>query len=312
MADKLDLVFKKIVNREYTTTAKEWYEEFPGIPFKLKGSDVWTGDIPSTPPASGTSTIEIHNTLTLQEDITVNNQRSWLAEYPVSTRIGDFITPRYGQGYTVRVYDGSNVEIPTTDGSSWFFDYELGILTFDNDPGGYGWDDSAFKIKAYRYIGQTADDLSTFSGTLSASQIINDSTVSGASVKDALEWLDNNKVDYEFLNNTISGTGSIYAGDFYGTFHGDGSDLTGITASGVTSSGVDVSKFKYNQYLSTVSGTQVFSLPDSPVDNTVQIYINGLLQEPGIGNDYTISGQIVTFALALEVNDILLASYIEQ
>lgn len=268
MADKTDLSFKKIVGRQYTSTAKEWYEEFPVKPFNLNGADIWLDDIPTTPPTSGTSSIEVYNTLILQEDVTVNYEKCWLAEKPIGTRIGDFISPRYGQGYTVRVYDGSDNEILTTDGSGWFFDYTSGILTFDNDPGGYGWDDSAFKIKAYRYVGQTAADITIASGVLNASDINNDSTVSGVTVKDALEELANNSVDY--------------------------------------------SKFKYNQYLSTVSGTQVFLLPDSPVTNSVQIYVNGLLQEPGIGNDYTISGQVVTFALSLELNDILLASYIKQ
>lgn len=267
MADKVDLSFKKIVGRQYTTTAKEWYEEFPTKPFNLNGGDIWIDDIPITPPVSTTSGVEVYNTLTLQKDVSVNNEKCWLAEVPVGTRIGDFIPPRYGQGYTVRVYDGSDVEILTTDGSGWFFDYTSGILTFDNDPGGYGHDDSAFKLKVYRYIGQTVDDLTISSGTLNASDINNDSTVSGTTVKDALETLDVSSV---------------------------------------------VSRFKYNQYLSTVSGTQVFSLADSPVNDTVQVYVNGLIQEPGIGNDYMISGQVITFALALELDDILLASYIKQ
>lgn len=265
MANKTDISFKKIVGRQYTSTAKEWYEEFPVKPFNLNAEDIWLEDIQNTPPTSGTSSIEIHNTLILQEDVTVNYEKCWLTEQPVGTRIGDFIPPRYGQGYTVRVYDGNNNEIPTTDGSGWFFDYTSGILTFDNDPGGYGWNDSVFKIKAYRYIGQTAANITIASGVLSASDISNDSTVSGTTVKDALEEL------------------------------ADASE---------------VSRFKYNQYLSTVSGTKIYSLPDSPVSNTVQVYVNGLLQEPGIGNDYTISGQIITFSQNLDLDDVLLASYI--
>jgi len=264
MADKTDLSFKKIIGRQYTSTAKEWYEEFPTKPFNLNGVDIWMSIIPTTPPVSTTSGVEVYNTLTLQKDVSVNNEKCWLAENPISTRIGDFIPPRYGQGYTVRVYDGSNNEIFTTDGSGWFFDYTSGILTFDNDPGGYGWDDSAFKVKVYRYIGQTAADITT-SGTFNASDVNNDSTVSGVTVKDALETL---------------------------------------------SADSDMSRFKYNQYLNTVSGTKIYSLPDSPVTNTVQIYVNGLLQEPGIGNDYTVSGQIITFTQNLELDDVLLASYI--
>jgi len=267
MADKTDFAFKKLANREYTSTAKRWYEEQPNVPFKLKGSDVWIEDIPSIPPSSGTSVIQIFNTLTLTEDVTVANKQSWIAEYPPGSRIGSFIAPRYGSGYTVRVYDGSNSEIPTGDGSSWFFDYEMGILTFDNPPGNYGWITSDFKVKIYRYIGRTADDITTGSGGLAASEIDNDSTVSGVTVKDALENL--NTANAALLN-----------------------------------------RFKYNQNLTAVSGTRIYSLPHTPVADSVQVFINGLLQEPGVGNDYTVSGNIVTFSEDLELNDIILAGYI--
>lgn len=99
--------------------------------------------------------------------------------------------------------------------------------------------------------------------TYSASEILNDSTVSGVSVKDA-------------LNNL--------------------------------SSGLDTSHFKFNQYLTTVSGLQVYSLPDVPVSGTVQIFLNGLLQEPSV--DYSISNDIVTFDVPIEIDDTLLAHYI--
>jgi len=139
------------------------------------------------------------------------------------------------------------------------------------------------------------------SGVVLASTVLNDSAVIGATVKEALEWLDDNKVDYNFGGNTISGTGDIYAGAFFG----DGSNLTGITVSGVT-----VNQFVFNEVPSTVSGTIVFSLSQSPVANTTQVHVNGLLQEPGAGNDYTISGQVITFTQDLAIDDILLAHYI--
>jgi len=138
-------------------------------------------------------------------------------------------------------------------------------------------------------------------GIVLASTVLNDSAVIGATVKEALEWLDNNKVDYNFGGNTISGTGDIYAGAFYG----DGSNLTGITTSGVT-----VNQFIFSETPSTVSGTSVFSLSQSPVAGTAQIYVNGLLQESGAGNDYAILGQIITFTQDLAIDDILLAHYI--
>jgi len=100
-----------------------------------------------------------------------------------------------------------------------------------------------------------------------ASQVLNDSSVPGLSVKDALEWLESNMAS------------AVY--------------------------------FKMNQPLTLISGA-LYSLPDIPVDDTVEIYVNGLLIEPGVGKDYTISGSIITFNVTLEVDDILLASYIVE
>ena len=263
MPDTADLVFKKVIGREYTTTAKAWYEEYPAIPFHLYSTDVWTDLIPLVPPLSSTAVVDFYNTLTLIKDVTVADEKSWVAEDPPGTRIGSFIPPRFGQGYTIRIYDADNDEIPTTDPSSWFFDYDIGILTFDNAPASYGWNDSAFKIRAYRYTGQTVEDL-VISGSASkyASEIINDSTVSGVNVADAL--------------NTLAGS-------------------------------LDTTKFKFNQSLTLVSG-QLYSLPNVPVDATVQIFLNGLLQEPSV--DYSVSNDDVTFIIPIEIGDVMLSHYI--
>jgi hypothetical protein len=53
-----------------------------------------------------------------------------------------------------------------------------------------------------------------------------------------------------------------------------------------------------------------FTLDSTPVTNSVQIYLNGLIQEEGSGKDYTLSGTTVSFAIAPETNDILLIHYI--
>lgn len=41
----------------------------------------------------------------------------------------------------------------------------------------------------------------------------------------------------------------------------------------------------------------VFTLSNTPILNSEHIYLNGLLQEPGLSNDYTISGTTITFVL---------------
>jgi len=158
MADKLDLVFKKVVNRQYTTTQKQWYEENPGVPFKLKGSDVWIDNIPPIPPTVDTAVIKGYretNKLLLTKDITVNDSKSWYAADGVD-RLDGFISPRYGQKYTAKLFIAGGAEIPTLHACGWFFDYESGNLTFDGTAPGTG-----FEVVVYKYIGATADDLAS-------------------------------------------------------------------------------------------------------------------------------------------------------
>jgi fiber protein len=64
----------------------------------------------------------------------------------------------------------------------------------------------------------------------------------------------------------------------------------------------------------TPSGTMngantTFTLTYTPIVNTEQVFLNGLLQEPGAGNDYTISGGIITMLTAPQGTDRLRVSY---
>ena len=58
--------------------------------------------------------------------------------------------------------------------------------------------------------------------------------------------------------------------------------------------------------------TVAFTLSNTPVTNSVQIFLNGLLQEAGSGKDYTVSGTTVTFATAPETGDILICHYVSN
>lgn len=53
-----------------------------------------------------------------------------------------------------------------------------------------------------------------------------------------------------------------------------------------------------------------FTLSNTPVANSVQVFLNGLLQEAGSGKDYTLAGTTVTFAIAPVAGDILIIHYI--
>lgn len=56
------------------------------------------------------------------------------------------------------------------------------------------------------------------------------------------------------------------------------------------------------------SGTS-FTLAHTPLTGTVALYRGGSRQQGGMGNDYTISGSSITFAVTVSAGEILLADY---
>jgi hypothetical protein len=52
-----------------------------------------------------------------------------------------------------------------------------------------------------------------------------------------------------------------------------------------------------------------FTLANTPTAGSEEVYLNGILQEPGAGNDYTISGATITYLTAPLTGDRLRVSY---
>ena len=67
-----------------------------------------------------------------------------------------------------------------------------------------------------------------------------------------------------------------------------------------------------NESASCDGATTAFTLDNTPVDNSLQVFLNGLLQEKGGGKDYTHTGTTVTFIVAPLLGDILLIHYIAK
>jgi hypothetical protein len=60
----------------------------------------------------------------------------------------------------------------------------------------------------------------------------------------------------------------------------------------------------------TINGVNTaFTLANTPLSNTEQIFLNGLLLEPGAGNDYTIAGTAITMLIVPATVDRLKACY---
>lgn len=60
----------------------------------------------------------------------------------------------------------------------------------------------------------------------------------------------------------------------------------------------------------TVNGSNVtFTLANTPISGTESVYLNGILQDPGAGNDYQISGTTITYGVAPLTGDKIRVSY---
>jgi len=162
---KLDKVYKAALNREFTSTSKEWYEETPSKEVPVKLSNVWIDDIPSVPPPITTEVVEMVQDLILTEDRTVLEHKTWFTcETPglLNTRLQDFIQPSKGYDikYHVKLYDNSGKQVYIGEELEWEFDYLSGIVFFKEDPlNKYV---QPFHLYGYRYVGRygSLDDLS--------------------------------------------------------------------------------------------------------------------------------------------------------
>jgi len=54
---------------------------------------------------------------------------------------------------------------------------------------------------------------------------------------------------------------------------------------------------------------QSFTLAYTPTSGSEQVYLNGILQNSGCGNDYTISGNAIIFTVAPVSTDVILVTY---
>jgi len=146
---KTDWIFKKLIQFGRTTNDKAYYEESESNKVFVHQSQILADTIPTTPPATSTSVIAAYTPsgdgrLLLTKDASVAGSKAW------KSNLTNWIPHTYNAGYFPRIYESDNTtEIPTTDSSDWYFDYETGILTFENTPP----DTTGIYLEGYQYIG---------------------------------------------------------------------------------------------------------------------------------------------------------------
>lgn len=93
-------------------------------------------------------------------------------------------------------------------------------------------------------------------------------------------------------------------------------DITAVSSSGavtVASTLFRTANFVVRETPSgLVNGSNVtYTLANTPVTGTEQLYLNGIQQEPGAGNDYTIAAAVITFLSAPVTGDKIRVSYLK-
>lgn len=166
---KLDRLWKALFNKARTSPDKQFFEENIPTTFDLHANEIYAEEIPRVPPELDTEVIKKVN-IALTQDRTVSGNRAWVAlnawspnwssgSGDITQIIKNFISPKYGPLYTVKVFNGNNIAIPELDDKSWIFDYKAGVLLFESDPGQDGnAKNTSIKIEAYLYIGKMVSD----------------------------------------------------------------------------------------------------------------------------------------------------------
>lgn len=93
-------------------------------------------------------------------------------------------------------------------------------------------------------------------------------------------------------------------------------DVSSITGAGVVTLATTVVKQSSFVTRETPSGlvngaNTTYTLANTPVAGTEEVYLNGIQQESGAGNDYTISGATITYLTAPLTGDKLRVSYLK-
>lgn len=169
---KLDALFKGFFSKARTSSNKQFFEENIPTAYDVHAQDVYVDEIPSVPPTEDTLVLKKYAKLILTKDKSVEKNLAWVAlptwtadwssgsATDIATIHKNFISPKYGSGYVVKVFKGDGKRIPELDATDWMFDYKAGVLTFQGDPGMDGsTEEKSIYIEVYQYIGKMVTDL---------------------------------------------------------------------------------------------------------------------------------------------------------
>ena len=357
-----DTSFKKLSNKRITTsTGKGLPEEKGASTLELYLPDIKTKLIPGTGYAGyGVSGYLFYHGSsaalgqTLAVDTSVPNNLTWFATsgwgnttvandgtaVSEGQRLGDWISDKYdafgtvpGAGYEIKVYDRNDNLITKSDNSNWLFDYQTGILVFNNDDTSISTlisTSGPFKLVGWRYIGPKGIIPASYGGLGYTSYNLGDlivgagSTIiplpvgsdnyilsANSSTSSGLQWIVNSGggSGITFLNNLTSGqqyfaTGTSGVGfniSSSGSTHTFNIPIAGVGATGLITGiaqTIDGSK-------TFISNTKISSSTASTSTSTGALVVTGGV---GIGGSLFVTSSLPSSISGIVANNGVITS----
>ena len=222
---KIDKSFRTLINKEFTTTAKKFYNELGANTINISTTEVWAEDVSSTPgTAVSAGVAKQYTEFTLAPLLGYASSAFYFASgsgFTPGTSIDrvtinedllqrNFISDKYGSAYVATLKDAGGTVVPPTDDIDWNFDYTTGILTVqDPNQGSYT---TPYKISVYQYVGKFA--------SASIGESLNTASVAGST-------LTFEKNDGTTFDLTVAGGATPGGSDTQVQFNSGGSALGG-------------------------------------------------------------------------------------
>lgn len=180
--NKTDLAFKKLINRQFTTPNRAFYQEVGTNTLEIDSGMVYTSPIPSSRTAAISASVVRLMQCVLTKDYsgTVSTSSYYVISgsgYTVDsnnynanfTNLGanffsvsssyvqrNFLSEKYGTAYAVDIRNSSGTQLSSDSSINWYFDYKSGVLHVADT----SLSTQPYSITASQYIGRFLDDAS--------------------------------------------------------------------------------------------------------------------------------------------------------
>lgn len=178
--NKTDLAFKKLINRQFTTPNRAFYQEVGANTLEIDSGMIYTSTISSSREAAISSSVVRLMKCVLTKDYsgTVSTSSYYVISgsgYSVDannynanfTSLGanffsvsssyvqrNFLSEKYGTQYAVDIRDSSGTQLSSDSSINWYFDYKSGVLHVADT----SLSTQPYSITASQYIGRFLDD----------------------------------------------------------------------------------------------------------------------------------------------------------